>query len=470
MIIALAGRMGSGKSELATICEGRGFEIIKFADGLKDLVCDLINVDRLFIENTKDILCEYIISYELLSERLEIPLFDIVSTRKSSVFYSIRELMQFIGTELIRKFKPSWHIDRVKAKIVIGTDYCIDDLRFKNEKDYVDSILGDCWYVLRPSNFNISNHASEVALNWANFDTKVIINDIKLASLTSKWEKYLDSNEKLKFTTLGYNTKSELRNYLYNNIVIQGVPTKNIASIHNCSRDKIIWWCDRLLVPVKRNKYPTNNYSFLSPTKENSYYAGLLTADGCIKRSGKSTTRYVIDFGSIDRDLVEGFKNYLGSSKPIYTKHSSGYTPGNLFNYFICENPYVIQNLKYWNLQPRKSTKEEIPSIIYANTDCLKQWVVGLIDGDGSIYTSNKTLGMVVLSSKEVVDFIYDFIPIKGIKNKHKDTELYELKWYNFKAVDVYDWLSPVIYLNRKWGKISKFLSFNTKRKTFKNS
>ncbi len=468
MIIALAGRISSGKSELANVCSDRGFEIIKFADGLKDLICDLIKVDRPFIEANKEVLCTYTVSYKLLSKRLNIPESVIIVTRKSNVFCSIRELLQFIGTDLIRKFKPSWHIDKLKTRIKIGTDYCIDDLRFKDEKEYIDSVSGECWYVLRPGNFNVSNHMSEVALNWFNFDTKVIINDVRLSTLIGKWEKYLYSKEKLRFDILGYNTKSELRNYLYKSVHIQGLSTKNISNLHGCSRDKIVWWCNRLLVPIKRVKYPTINKSFLYATKEASYYAGLLTADGCIKKSGSSQTRYVVEFGSVDKNLVKGFKDYLGSSKPVYTKLSSGYSPGNVFNYFICENPYVIQNLKYWDLRPRKSTKEEIPTIIRDDTECLKQWVVGLIDGDGSIYTSNKTLGMMVLSSKEVVDFIYDFIPIKGIKNKHKDTELYELKWYNFKAVDVFEWLSPILYLDRKWNKISTFLSFNTVRRSKK--
>jgi hypothetical protein len=468
MIIALAGRMSSGKSELANVCINNGFEIIKFADGLKDLICELIGIDRCFLENNKDVLSKYTISYELLSLRLDILESDILSTRESSIFNSIRELMQFIGTDLIRKFKPSWHIDQLKARIIEGTNYCIDDLRFKDEKAYVDSVSGDCWYVLRPGNFNISNHDSEVSLSWFNFDTKTIMNDGKLSSLVSRWEKYLCIKEKLKFNILGCSTKSDLREYLYKSIHIQGLTTNNISDTHGCSRDKIVWWCSRLLVPIKRVKYPTNNDSFLLPTKEASYYAGLLVADGCIKRSGNSATRYVVDFGSTDRSLVEGFKVYLGSRKPIYTKLSSGYKPGTLFNYFICDNPYVIHNLKYWDLQPRKSTKEKIPSIIRNEVECLKQWTVGLIDGDGSIYTSGKTLGIMILSSKEVVDFIYDFIPIKGIKNKHKDTDLYELRWYNFKAVDVFEWLSPEIYLNRKWDKIKDFLEFNTKRKTLK--
>lgn len=466
MIIALSGRMHSGKSELASICEANGFEILKFADSLKDLICSLIGIDRYFLENNKETIYSYTLPYKMLANALDIPETNIIDIREDNTFCSIRDIMQFIGTDLIRKLKPSWHIDQLKRKIKKGRDYCIDDLRFKNEKEFIDSIFGECWYIIRPGNFNISNHVSEVALNWCDFGNKVVVNDIKLNTLINKWEKYLHTKEKFNYNVLGYNNKFALRDYLYDCVTKHNLTTKDIATIHKCSRDKIVWWCNRLLVPIKRTKYHTNNNSFLHPTKEASYYAGLLAAGGCIKKSGSSMLRYVVEFGSVDSSLVKGFKRYLGSNKPIYTKSSSGYSSKCTFSYFSCENPYILHNLKYWDLRPTKSTKEEIPTIICDNVECLKQWIVGLIDGDGSIFISNKTLGITILSSEKVIDFIYNLLPIKGKKSKHKDTELYELKWYNFKAVDVFKWLAPELCLTRKWRHIDTFLSFGTVKRS----
>lgn len=466
MIIGLSGRMQSGKSELAKICVQEGFHILKFADGLKDLICELINIDRHFLEHNKESLTNYSISYTLLAERLDIEEDIIVKIRESNIFTSIRELMQFIGTDIIRKFNPCWHINNIKAKIKKDVNYCIDDLRFKDEKYYIDSIGGICWYILKPNNFNISNHPSEIDLSWYDFNDQVIINDTKLSTLINKWKRYIKTMQNISCEVLGFTNKLDLRVYLNRSINIDKLSTSDLSKIHKCSRDKIVWWCNNLLVNIKRNKYNSNNMSFLKPTKVSSYYAGLLAADGCIKRSGNSTYRYVIDFGSTDLCLVEGFKKYIESNKLIYSKVSSGYKYGSIFYYFILENPYILQNLKYWCLYPQKSTCEQIPDILRNNTNCLKQWFVGLIDGDGSIFMSKNTLGMTILSSKDVVDFAYDFIPIKGIKNKHKNTDLYELTWYNYKAVDVYNWLSPEICLARKWDKIKYFTKLNTKRRT----
>ena len=44
MIIAFSGRIGSGKSELAKICQNKGFEKLYFALPLKQLVANLIHV------------------------------------------------------------------------------------------------------------------------------------------------------------------------------------------------------------------------------------------------------------------------------------------------------------------------------------------------------------------------------------------------------------------------------------------
>lgn len=467
MIIALAGRMGSGKSELAKICINKGFKVVKFADGLKDLICRLIKIDREFLECNKEVYKEYFVSFSEVAKEVDIEESLLYTLRSNTCFYSIRELLQFLGTDVIRKYKPGWHIEILKNKIKDGTDYCIDDLRFEDELAFINRIGGESWFISRPGNFNYSNHTSETSLNWSYFGNNVIINDTSLSLLLNKWDKYLELslNTTCKFA-LGFYNKVDLRDYLYKNIVLDGVSTDGLSTLHECSRDAIIWWCSRLMVPVKRNKYLSDKYAFLYPDALSSYYAGLLTADGCIKNSGKSSTRYVVDFGSKDKNLVYGFSEFIKSTKPVYCRNSNGYKKGNIFYYSVIENPFIIENLKLWNLKPRKSSSECIPDIIKDNEDLLKQWIVGLIDGDGSIYAFGKNVGLTILSSKDVIHFIQSVIPVSGIVSKHKNTNLFEIKWYNHKVVDVKDWLNPQICLNRKWIKIEEFKRLNTKRKS----
>lgn len=137
-IIAITGKLGSGKSELVKTFLKEGYTLLKFASSLKDLVSKLLNVDREFIENNKDKYSEYIISYEVLANELDLTVEDITAVRESTKFETIREVLQFIGTDIIREYSPTWHADKLDAKITPGVKYCIDDLRFLNETSIIN--------------------------------------------------------------------------------------------------------------------------------------------------------------------------------------------------------------------------------------------------------------------------------------------------------------------------------------------
>ena len=60
-IIGFGGRIGSGKSELAKICQDAGFKKLYFALPLKQLVSNLINVKLVEINELKNVEKDYII-------------------------------------------------------------------------------------------------------------------------------------------------------------------------------------------------------------------------------------------------------------------------------------------------------------------------------------------------------------------------------------------------------------------------
>ena len=165
MVIAIVGKTGHGKSEVAKPYQQKGYKLIKFADTLKDLVCLLINVDREFIEAHKDDLKDYTIDNELLANELALTVEDITSIRTSATYSSIRELLQFLGTNIIRKYYPTWHVDKLKAKIVGDANYCVDDLRFLNEVSAIKDLGGIIIRITRPSKVDgrtdVTGHTSE---------------------------------------------------------------------------------------------------------------------------------------------------------------------------------------------------------------------------------------------------------------------------------------------------------------------
>ncbi|MCK5600496.1 hypothetical protein KAR91_01435 [Candidatus Pacearchaeota archaeon] len=156
-IIAITGKLGSGKSELVKTFLKEGYTLLKFASSLKDLVSNLLNVDREFIETNKDNYSEYIISYEVLANELDLTVEDITTIRESNKFATIREVLQFIGTDIIRAYAPTWHADKLDAKITPGVKYCIDDLRFLNETSIINRHGGTIVRIAR-DNRSVDGH------------------------------------------------------------------------------------------------------------------------------------------------------------------------------------------------------------------------------------------------------------------------------------------------------------------------
>ena len=200
-IIAFCGRMRSGKTELAKICEQHGYEKLYFALPLKQLCAEILNVSieelnkakadntdiNLYIGND---LCETI------SQKTEISIEEVKNTCYGKTINTVREMLQFIGTDLIRNYNKDWHVNKIRAMIDENKNYVIDDVRFPNELKMIEELGGDSWFVIRPTFCDISNHESETSLTWKDCWNKVIINDTTLFNLQFKWETFVCNYDK----------------------------------------------------------------------------------------------------------------------------------------------------------------------------------------------------------------------------------------------------------------------------------
>jgi hypothetical protein len=198
MIIGFAGRMRSGKTELAKVCERFGYKKLYFALPLKQLCADILDIsidglNKAKNENTDiglyigDDICT------ILAEETDIPLETVKETCYGKTINNVREMLQFIGTDLIRQYNKDWHVNRIKEMIDPQYDYVLDDVRFPNEKQLIEELGGDCWFVTRTTFDNVSNHESETSLTWHNCWNKVIVNDGTLQFLIFKWETFMDN-------------------------------------------------------------------------------------------------------------------------------------------------------------------------------------------------------------------------------------------------------------------------------------
>jgi NACalpha-BTF3-like transcription factor len=184
-IISFSGRISSGKTTLCDlVCSKYGYIPMNFADVLKNLVCSLLNVsiDELNRDKQKSQKIELSENQiKVLCERVSVSREKITKTS----FDSFRSVLQYIGSDIIRSNQPNWHIQQIKLEP--NVKYCFGDTRFPNEKEFVESQGGRCFFIARPSSLaNVSNHPSEISLCWYDFDRcNVIINDSSIDTLES---------------------------------------------------------------------------------------------------------------------------------------------------------------------------------------------------------------------------------------------------------------------------------------------
>ena len=197
MIISFSGRKKSGKTEISKLFVDAGCKKLSFADGLKKMCCELLQVDEetLGRDKEKQWLSPWGFSdreLTIISEQVGIS-FEDLRPYYNNRFLSIRELLQFLGTEIIRNYNENWHVEQLAKQIQPNNNYVIDDCRFVNEKKFLEEKLdAECWFVMRPNNPDISQHASEISLLHSDFDQdNIFVNDMSLDEMQNQWKDYI---------------------------------------------------------------------------------------------------------------------------------------------------------------------------------------------------------------------------------------------------------------------------------------
>lgn len=199
-ILSFSSRCGSGKSTLANICVEDGYEKLSFATPLKNLIIELTglkDVEELNSKKNEPLGVELVeVLYDKLSELTGIPVDYCMKYAASITKESTgRDWLQVIGTDLIRKYDPDWHVKRTVSMIDSDKKYVFDDTRFPNELEALKKLGAECWFIIRTKTDNISNHISETALDYKMFDYHIIVNNKDLETFRKRWKYYLDNYE-----------------------------------------------------------------------------------------------------------------------------------------------------------------------------------------------------------------------------------------------------------------------------------
>ncbi len=456
MLVGLAGRQFSGKSTAAGLLLNRGFQKASFAAALKDYVGKLYNwsLEDLNSQEGKMGLLPNPVIWDKnaclhLSKIASVDLF----FEEERVFHTRREALQYVGTDVLRKHDEQFHLKEFNRRFSNG-DFVCDDLRFPNELDMLKNMGAICCYIMRPYFWNYSNHDSEVSLRRNHFDY-VYLNDRGPHKLERQLSMFFDN---MLVESTGRSKKRLCdRKELIHLLKECGDDTTKCANVFGCSRDLIVWWASSYMIPISQNTYPLDHDAFSIPTFENAYWAGLLSADGSIKRHLKHD--FLLELTSDDFELIEGFQRFLKTDKP----HYSLVRPNGKTRYSLTvSSPYLIEDLKLWNVEPLKSKYNKIPDCIRNNDELMSQWLVGLIDGDGSIFNIKQTnnIGLTILASKQIIEFVKKWLNLNGgcVSSEKGIDNLFNLKFVGKNAVAVYRKIYRGIGLERKWGKFLPYL------------
>lgn len=137
----------------------------------------------------------------------------------------------------------------------------------------------------------------------------------------------------------------------------------------------------------KLRKYACDEQFFSAPWDElRSYWAGFITADGCILTSGPGQKKLRIAIASDDRDHLERFKAGLQAENPIRYEARSGFIGKHAIRSngrvsIAISSDRLCDALSNNGIGPRKTSRERIPATI--PREHVHHFIRGYLDGDG---------------------------------------------------------------------------------------
>lgn len=191
-IIGFAGRARSGKSTLAQVLHNEeGYQILTIANYLKKLCCKLlgdISLTQLNELKNNDTDITNLLKIDdnfihIINEATGIG-YEVIKNELINLPYGIptvRVMLQIVGTDIIRKYYPDWHIIQLVNEIKSLPDdvnIVVDDVRFPNERKEIERLGGIVIFIMRPTMLSmVYNHPSEISLQWYQFiRTHILIN------------------------------------------------------------------------------------------------------------------------------------------------------------------------------------------------------------------------------------------------------------------------------------------------------
>jgi hypothetical protein len=167
-ILALSGEQEVGKDTFAEPLIKRGFIQGSFAKNLKDMCIQIFDLSDFLVNHPEGKRTRFRVPRDFTSKRYrqiikwmakthDISDFGLAITEterelihrpvretgKPRKFHTAREILQFVGTDVIRRIFPDYHMDvlRMKLESTPG-NWVITDARFENERAMLQEVFG----------------------------------------------------------------------------------------------------------------------------------------------------------------------------------------------------------------------------------------------------------------------------------------------------------------------------------------
>ena len=239
--------------------------------------------------------------------------------------------------------------------------------------------------------------------------------------------------------------------------------------------------CSRALaakVCGERNKRFKRVYSiddeFLNQeSSEKYYFLGLMAADGCLCDNGSNSIS-ISQSGKEGLNCLNYIKNILKCENPIYQ-----YLPpkGKLSNILSFRSNSLWKILCENNVTPRKTYDFMFPDYILKDENKLRYFLIGYIDGDGSIGVYKNMLCISFVGTLQMTNQLRNLPVFKKARFRRVSSgSVIECRFNGVKAIEFGSWLYKdiTVYKSYKYEKfiqyldnryeISKMLKFNELR------
>lgn len=221
---------------------------------------------------------------------------------------------------------------------------------------------------------------------------------------------------------------------------------------------------------MRVGRHTVNDAFFATPSILNSYWAGFIGADGCIKEATPARNpSLTITITEGDRCHLERFIKdieFSGSiihrSARISEKDGHQFVTKSSVSVSITSAQIFNDLQSVFNIIPRKSGVLEPPQGL--DFDCSMAYIVGYLDGNGSIWMNqNKNPIMSFVGSKALLTWIQTYIQLIAPDSqsqvvKHKSIWSYATSGQYAIAVSQVMMNLNIPYLHRKLSKLTSFI------------